>query len=110
MDWGAVGRLLPGSGFGLDSFALTDLVSPVISGDEAVELAGSVASNPVGRRENERLRLLGGSRATALGPKPVLVQHKNSKKLLVIGSWQPDMFAAAIERSMALSESKDQED
>lgn len=94
---------------GKDSFALTDLVAPVITGAEAAELAGAIAGNPLSSKESAELRLLGGGNATTLGQEPVLVRHKTTRKLLVIGSWQPDKFAAALERSIALDESKDQE-
>lgn len=92
---------------GRDSFPLAALDGPVITGEAAVQLAGSIASNPMAAKENAHLRLLGGSAATTLGQKPVLVRHRKSKKLLVIGSWQPDVLAAALERAMAQSESLD---
>ena len=89
---------------GRDSFFLLGLEGPVITGEEAVRLAGSIASAPWTAKENERFRLLGGAKATSLGQQPVLVRHKKSEKLLVIGSWRPEEFAAALERCMAVAE------
>ncbi len=85
---------------GKDCLPLSELAGPVIEGEEAAELASSIAFDPLSTNENKQMRLLGGSHRTTPGQQPVLVRPKPSEKLLVIGSWRPEEFATALEGSL----------